>query len=82
MAVSYLIEVPSHNFRISSTATYQQASDALTLQFEARGENGRITMNGTFAATGGTVTVRVNGSVYATIADNGSTVTITGADGE
>lgn len=47
------------------------------------GPNGTISMSGQFTSTGGTITVRVNGDVFAHITSDGaSEPVITGADGQ
>jgi hypothetical protein len=84
LSLDYRLNVPSRNLTLDWTATFANISDtevAVTLDFTISGPNGAVRLVGTYGATGGNFTVKVNGSVYATINLDGSSAVITGAGG-
>lgn len=82
LTLVYTLSVPQRGVSISLTMTasgFDQESGAIDIDLSMSGPNGTVSMGGTFSETGGTLTVRVNGELFATIASTGE---ITGADGQ
>ncbi len=85
LSLDYDIGVPSRGLSLNWTATFASISDtevAVTLDLGIAGPNGNVRMVGTYGASGGTFTVKVNGDNFATITVTGATPVITGANGE
>jgi hypothetical protein len=85
LSLDYDISVPSRGLTLNWTATVASLSDtdvAVTLDFSVAGPNGNVRLVGTYGATGGTFTVKVNGDSFATITGSGAGTVITGANGE
>jgi len=83
-SLDYSLKVPSRKLSLDWTATIANISQedlALTLDFAIAGPNGNVRLVGTMGASGGTFTVKVNGSPFATITLEGATAVITGANG-
>lgn len=85
LILTYNLEVPqrdvSINLSLSASGTTQETL-TFTLNLSMSGPNGTVSMSGQFTATGGTLTVRTGGTVFATITMTGQTEpVITGAGG-
>jgi hypothetical protein len=83
-SLDYDITVPSRGLTLNWTATIANISPtdvAATLDLSIAGPNGNVRLVGTYGASGGTFTVKVNGDPFATITLTGSTQVITGANG-
>ena len=85
IALDYHLGVPSRHLSLDWSATLSNVSDTevvITVDFAVSGPNGDVRLVGTVGADGGTLTVKVNGSMFATMAVTpGSDPVITGADG-
>jgi len=84
LSLDYRLSVPSRKVSLDWTATFANISVsevAITLDLTVAGPNGSVRLVGTYGATGGTFTVKVNGDLFATIALDGSSAVITGANG-
>lgn len=84
LSLDYDLTVPSRNLTLNWTATFANISAtevAVTLDLAISGPNGNVRIVGTYGATGGAFTVKVNGDTFATITLEGSTSVITGAGG-
>ena len=85
LSLDYHLDVPSRDLSLNWTATFANISDtqvAVTLDLGISGPNGDVRLVGTYGASGGTFTVKVNGDPFATVTLEGSTPVITGPDGE
>jgi hypothetical protein len=85
VSLDYDINVPSRGVSLNWTATLANISDtdvAVTLDLSIAGPNGNVRLVGTFGASGGTFTVKVNGDPFATVTLTGSQPVITGAHGD
>ena len=85
LSLDYDLDVPSRDLSLNWTATFANISDtqvAVTLDLGISGPNGDVRLVGTYGATGGAFTVKVNGDPFATVTLEGSTPVITGPDGE
>ena len=85
LSLDYDLDVPSRNLSVDWTATFGSISDtdmAVTLDLAISGPNGDVRLVGTFAAGGGTFTVKVNGDSFATITITESGAVITSASGD
>jgi len=85
IALDYHLGVPSRHLALDWSATLSNLSDTqvvATVDFAVSGPNGNVHLVGTIGTDGGTLTVKVNGSVFATMTVvPGSDPVITGADG-
>ena len=84
LSLDYDINVPSRGLALNWTATFANISAtdvAVTLDLAIAGPNGNVRLVGTYGASGGTFTVKVNGDPFATITLTGSSSVITGASG-
>jgi hypothetical protein len=85
IALDYHLGVPSRHLSLDWSATLSNLSDTqvvATLDLAVSGPNGDVRLVGTLGADGGTLTVKVNGSLFATMTVvSGSDPVITGADG-
>lgn len=84
LSLDYQLSVPSRDVSLDWTATFANISDsevAVTLDLVINGPNGTVRLVGTYGATGGTFTVKVNGGLFATVTLEGSSAVITGAHG-
>jgi hypothetical protein len=82
VAFDYHIDVPSRHLSLDWTATITITSNtdwAIALDFTISGPNGSVRLTGDYE---GTLTVRVNGDLFATIDLSGTSPVITGADGQ
>ena len=71
--------MPSGASLRSNIATTEEA---VALDLAISGPNGDVRIVGTYGASSGTFTVKVNGDTFATVALGGSTPVITGAGGQ
>ncbi len=84
LSLDYKLTVPARTLAIDWTATFANISDtdvAVTLDLAISGPNGDLRLVGTYAATGGTFTVKVNGDTFATVTITSGDPVITGAGG-
>jgi hypothetical protein len=85
IALNYHLGVPSRHLALDWSATLSNVSDTevvVTVDFTVSGPNGTVRLVGTVGTDGGTLTVKVNGSLFATMTVTpGSDPVITGADG-
>lgn len=85
IALDYHLGVPSRHLALDWSATLSNLSDTqvvATVDFAVSGPNGDVHLVGTIGTDGGTLTVKVNGSMFATMAVvPGSDPVITGAGG-
>lgn len=86
LTLLYTLDVPQRDVSINLTigmTGFDQESATINIDLGMSGPNGSVSMSGQLTQTGGTLTVRVNGDQFATIASTGgSEPTITGADGQ
>lgn len=85
LSLDYSLTMPSRGLSLDWTATFANISAtdvAVTLELSISGPNGNVRIVGTYGASSGTFTVKVNGETFATVALTGSTPVITGADGQ
>jgi hypothetical protein len=84
LTLTYSLTMPDRDVSISLTVSVADVSvpdSPININLSMRGPNGTVTMTGQFAETSGTLNVRINGTAFATITTNGTTTTITRADG-
>ena len=84
LSLDYDVTVPSRKVALNWTATFANISEtevAVTLDLGVAGPNGDVRIVGTYGASGGTFTVKVNGDLFATVTLEGSSPVITGAGG-
>ena len=82
--IDYDLDVPSRHFSVDYTLqvrTNQQDELVLALDLSIAGSNGNVRVIGSYGEAGGTLNVKVNGDLFATIHLDGGTV-ITGANGD
>ena len=82
IVLDYSLDVPSRNLSVDWTASFADTFEAVTLDLTVSGPNGDVRLVGTSTADGGTFTVKVNGSTFATITATGSSLVVTGATGD
>jgi hypothetical protein len=85
LSLDYDINVPSRGLSLNWTATSANVSStdvAVTLDLSIAGPNGHVRLVGTLGASGGALTVKVNGDPFATITLTGSSQAITGPNGD
>jgi hypothetical protein len=85
IALDYHIDVPSRHLSLNWTATISYITDtelAVTLNLAVNGPNGSVQVLGSYSASGGTLTVKVNGAVFATANLDDVDPVITGANGQ
>jgi predicted small lipoprotein YifL len=85
ISLDYDINVPSRGLSVNWTATSANVSStdvAVTLDLSIAGPNGHVRLVGTFGASGGAFTVKVNGDPFATITLNGTSQVITDPNGD
>ncbi len=83
--MDYHLGVPSRKLALDWTATFANISDtevAVTLDLAISGPNGDVRLVGTYGASGGNLTVKVNGELFATVNLDAADPIITGAGGE
>jgi hypothetical protein len=82
----YGLDVPQRDVAIDltmSTSGLDPETAVINIDLSMSGPNGTVSMIGQFGETGGTVAVRVNGRVFATLTASGvGEPVITGADGQ
>jgi hypothetical protein len=85
LTLRYAVTVPERDVSIDLTMTatgLDQESGTIDINLAMSGPNGTVSMIGRFTDTGGTLTVRVGGRVFATVTVIGDAEpVITGADG-
>lgn len=85
LTLRYMVTVPERDVSIDLTMTatgLDQESGTIDMNLGMSGPNGTVLMIGRFTDTGGTLTVRVGGRVFATVTVTGDAEpVITGADG-
>jgi hypothetical protein len=85
LSLDYDLNVPSRGVSLNWTATFANISDTetvVTLDLGISGPNGQVRLVGTYGATGGSFSVKVNGDLFATVTISGGTQTVTGAGGQ
>ena len=86
LTLLYTVDVPQRDVSIDLTMEMtglDQQSGTIDIDLSMSGPNGSVSMSGRFSETGGTITVRVNGSTFGTVTSTGvGEPVITGADGE
>jgi len=86
LTMLYSIDVPQRDVSIDltmSTTGLDPETATVGINLGMSGPNGMVSMSGEFTAAGGTITVRVNGDLFANIASSGAgEPVITGADGQ
>jgi hypothetical protein len=86
LTLLYTLDVPKRDVSIDLSLTMtglDQETGTIDIDLGMAGPNGSVSMAGQFSETGGTLTVRVNGKVFATLVSTGAgEPVITGADGE
>lgn len=81
----YQVNVPSRHLTLTWTITMSSVSGsefATTLDLVIDGPNGNVRLTGGYGVTERTLTVNVNGAVFATVNLDGPQPVITGADGQ
>ena len=86
LTLSYSIDVPQRDVSIDltmSTNGLDPETSTISIDLAMSGPNGTVSMAGDFTGTGGTITVRVNGDLFANVVSSGAgEPAITGADGQ
>jgi hypothetical protein len=86
VSLLYSIDVPQRDVSIDLTMTttgLDPETATVSIDLGMSGPNGTVSMSGEFTDVGGTITVRVNGDVFANVVSSGGGVpAITGADGQ
>ena len=86
LSLVYGVDVPERDVSIDLTMTttgLDQETATVNIDLGMSGPNGTVSMSGQFTGAGGTITVRVNGDVFAHVASSGAgEPIITGADGQ
>ena len=85
LSLDYDLNVPSRGVSLNWTATFANISDTevvVTLDLGISGPNGQVRLVGTYGASGGSFSVKVNGDLFATVTISGGTQTVTGAGGQ
>lgn len=85
ISLDYHIDVPSRHLSLDWTATSSNISSTettITLDLVISGPNGNVRLIGSFGVSGGTLTVKVNGDVFAMVNMTDGDPVITGADGQ
>ncbi len=86
LTLVYTLDVPQRDVSIDLTMTMtglDVETFAIDIDLGMSGPNGTVSMSGQMTNTGGTMDVRVNGDLFATITSSGgSEPVITGADGQ
>jgi len=86
LTLLYTLQVPERDVSISLTMTatgLETQTGTIDINLGMSGPNGSISMIGHFSETGGTLSVRVSGRLFATVTSTGAgEPVITGADGE
>ena len=84
LTLTYSLDLPQRDVSIDltvNTSDISQPTATSVVNLTMAGPNGSVTMSGEFSETTGTLTVRINGDLFATIAMDGPTTTITRSDG-
>ena len=86
LTLLYSVDVPLRDVSIDLTMTttgLDPETATVGIDLGMSGPNGTVSMSGQFTADGGTITVRVNGDVFANVVSSGAgEPSITGADGQ
>jgi hypothetical protein len=85
LSLDYDLNVPSRGLTLNWTATFANISETevvVTLDLGISGPNGQVRLVGTYGASGGSFSVKVNGDLFATVTLTGGEQTVTGAGGE
>jgi hypothetical protein len=84
ITIDYQLDVPSRHLSLDWTATFANISStetAITLDLAISGQNGDVRITGTYGASGGNLSVKVNGGLFATVNFDDVDPVITGAGG-
>ncbi len=85
LTLDYSLAIPTRGLRVDYTVTFGNIAPdqvAVTLDFSVSGRNGDVTLSGTYGASGGTFSAKVNGSIFATVTlGDGADPIVTGASG-
>jgi hypothetical protein len=86
LTLTYSVDVPSRDVSIDLTLAssgFDPETSTIEVTLDMRGPNGWLVLSGEFTVDGGTLTVRSNGNLFATITSTGTAdPVITGAGGE
>jgi hypothetical protein len=84
LGVDYLIDVDSRDFHVDAEVTFQGNDDSESVSLDISLAHGSttVTIAGTVTDGEGSVEVRANGDLFATITVNGDSLTFTGAGGD
>jgi hypothetical protein len=85
IAYGYHVDVPSRDLSLDWTVTIASVSEtevATTIDLVIDGPNGNVHLSGSYGVSERTLTVRVNGAVFATVNLDGAEPVITDADGQ
>jgi hypothetical protein len=80
LTLTYSLDLPQRDVSIDLTMN-ESESGTTVVSLTMSGPNGTVSMSGEFGETSGTLNVRINGHLFATIEASGSTMTITRSDG-
>jgi hypothetical protein len=80
LTLTYSLDLPQRDVSIDLTMN-ESESGTTVVNLTMSGPNGTVSMSGEFGETSGTLNVRINGHLFATIEASGSTMTITRSDG-
>ncbi len=84
LTLDYSLSVPSRSLTLVYTATFGNIAPdqvAVTLDFSISGRNGDVRVSGTYGASGGAFSVRVNGEVFATVTITNNAPVVASATG-
>ncbi|HKT58806.1 MAG TPA: hypothetical protein VJQ46_02080 [Gemmatimonadales bacterium] len=85
LAFSYRVNVPSRSLTLTWTITMTGTGSSdytATLDFVVNGPNGNVRLTGSYGVSVQTLTIRVNGAVFATVDMTGAEPVITDANGQ
>ncbi|HEX2249333.1 MAG TPA: hypothetical protein VHH32_03245 [Gemmatimonadales bacterium] len=84
LTLTYSLDLPQRDVSIDLTVNasdISQPTGTIVVNLTMAGPNGTVTMSGEFSETSGTLNVRINGHLFATVETDGTTTVITRTDG-
>jgi hypothetical protein len=84
LTLTYSLDLPQRDVSIDLTVNasdISQPTGTIVVNLTMSGPNGTVSMSGEFSETTGSLNVRINGQLFATIETDGTTTVITRTDG-